>query len=163
GRAGDREAQLWHGCAIPRRAHRLHLGAGPAGQGRSRPPAARPGPRRRRGARPGAGRPRIPRTATGRPPRRRRHGGEMVPRDPGRAVNLHVRVEDSAAARFARAFRDLLRSDDGQRQQYLELKRELIARTNRPPEGHDPDVNRAATNTYAEAKEPYFLTMRRRL
>src|SRR5699024_1999145 len=83
--------------------------------------------------------------------------------DPGRAVNLHVRVEDSAAARFARAFRDLLRSDDGQRQQYLELKRELIARTNRPPEGHDPDANRAATNTYAEAKEPYFLMMRRRL
>src|SRR5699024_5221003 len=82
--------------------------------------------------------------------------------DPGRAVNLHVRVEDSAAARFALAFRDLL-SRDGQMKQYLELKRELIARTNLPPEGHDPDVNRAATNTYAEAKEPYFLTMRRRL
>jgi dephospho-CoA kinase len=83
--------------------------------------------------------------------------------DPGRAVNLHVRVEDSVAARFARAFRDLLRTDDGQRQHYLELKRELIARTHRPAQGLDPDANHAATNTYAEAKEPYFLTMRRRL
>src|SRR5699024_11276012 len=82
---------------------------------------------------------------------------------PGRAATLEVRVGVSVSARFARACRDLLRTDVGQRQHYLELKRELVARTHRPAQGLDPDANHAATNTYAEAKEPYFLTMRRRL
>jgi dephospho-CoA kinase len=78
--------------------------------------------------------------------------------DPGRAVNLHVRTEDSVGARFARAFRDLLSSDAGERQRYLELKRDLIASS---LAGVATDA--AATNAYAEAKEEYFLEMRRRL
>lgn len=83
--------------------------------------------------------------------------------DPGRAVNLHVRVEDSFAARFARAFRDLLRTDDGRRRHYFELKRELIGRAEQTNPAGDADTNRAALAAYAEAKEPYFLTMRRQL
>lgn len=73
--------------------------------------------------------------------------------DPGRAVNLHVRTEDSSGARFARALRDLLRDDEGERCRYARLKDDL-ART------HAAD---AGTADYAEAKEPYFRQMRRRL
>ncbi|WP_309130175.1 dephospho-CoA kinase [Brevibacterium sp.] len=71
--------------------------------------------------------------------------------DPGRAVNLHVRARDSAGARFARAFRDLLRDDRCERDRYARLKQEVIAE-----HGADPD-------RCAETKEPYFLSLRRRL
>lgn len=78
--------------------------------------------------------------------------------DPGRAVNLHVRTEDSVGARFARAFRDLLRTDAGERERYHGLKRELVDRAI-AAEGTGDE----ATKAYAEAKEPYFRQMRRRL
>lgn len=78
--------------------------------------------------------------------------------DPGRAVNLHVRTADSVGARFALAFRDLLREDEGERERYLGLKRELVARA-REHGGTTAEV----TRIYAESKEPYFVQLRRRL
>ncbi|WP_166972018.1 dephospho-CoA kinase [Brevibacterium atlanticum] len=93
--------------------------------------------------------------------------------DPGRAVNLHVRTEDSVGACFARAFRDLLRIDTGEKERYLELKRDLVAQViasigvdGEATSGAAADTALAheeATNAYAEAKEPYFLRMRRHL
>lgn len=73
--------------------------------------------------------------------------------DPGRAVNLHVRTIDSVGARFAREFRDLLIADVGERQRYAKLKARTIGEISDPA---DPGA-------YADAKEPYFLQMRRRL
>lgn len=73
--------------------------------------------------------------------------------DPGRAVNLHVRTEDSFAAEFARGFRDLLTDDAAERETYARLKQDLARR-----HAGDP-----TSEGYAEAKEPYFLQMRRRL
>ncbi|WP_169252335.1 dephospho-CoA kinase [Brevibacterium sp. 'Marine'] len=78
--------------------------------------------------------------------------------DPGRAVNLHVRTADSVGARFARAFRDLLIQDAGERDRYLRVKRELVAEAKA-----DGGTNAQMIRTYAESKEPYFLQMRRRL
>ncbi|WP_166824606.1 dephospho-CoA kinase [Brevibacterium limosum] len=78
--------------------------------------------------------------------------------DPGRAVNLHVRTTDSVGARFARAFRDLLSDDAGERDRYLQVKRARIAEA-KANGGTNPETIR----TYAESKEPYFLEMRRRL
>ena len=78
--------------------------------------------------------------------------------DPGRAVNLHVRTADSVGARFARAFRDLLTEDAGERDRYLQMKRELMAAA-QAADGTDEQK----TEAYAESKEPYFLEMRRRL
>ena len=87
-------------------------------------------------------------------------GGDRVERklfhansDPGRAVNLHVRTIDSVGARFAREFRDLLIADAGERRRYAQLKARAIEEN---PDPADP-------SGYAEAKEPYFLPMRRRL
>lgn len=73
--------------------------------------------------------------------------------DPGRGVNLHVRTEGSFAADFARSFRDLLSDDAAERDAYARLKQEL-ARSH---------VGDPTSDGYAEAKEPYFLQMRRRL
>lgn len=73
--------------------------------------------------------------------------------DPGRAVNLHIRTEGSVGAVFAREFVHLLRHDDGERERYAQLKRTLAHE-------HAGD---GKTEGYAEAKEPYFLQMRRRL
>ncbi|UVI34467.1 dephospho-CoA kinase [Brevibacterium spongiae] len=78
--------------------------------------------------------------------------------DPGRAVNLHLRTADSVGARFARAFRDLLIEDAGERERYLQLKCDRIAEAKANGET-DAEMIRA----YAESKEPYFLEMRRRL
>ncbi|RBP64610.1 dephospho-CoA kinase [Brevibacterium sanguinis] len=71
--------------------------------------------------------------------------------DPGRAVNLHVRTESSTGARFALRFRDLLRDDAEERRRYGALKRRLVDR-----HAGDPTA-------CAEAKEPYFAQLRRRL
>lgn len=73
--------------------------------------------------------------------------------DPGRAVNLHIRTEDSAGAVFAREFLQLLRNDARERARYEQLKRDLAK----------DHAGNAQCDVYAEAKEPYFLTMRRRL
>ncbi|MDN6124076.1 MAG: GrpB family protein, partial [Brevibacterium sp.] len=69
------------------------------------------------------------------------------------AVNLHVRTEDSVGAVFAREFVQLLRSDDSERERYAQLKRTLA----------DDYAGEGRSEGYSEAKEPYFLTMRRRL
>ena len=78
--------------------------------------------------------------------------------DPGRAVNLHVRTADSVGAHFARAFRDLLTEDAGERERYLQVKRELTAEAKAAGA-----TGAQMTRTYAESKELYFLEMRRRL
>ena len=78
--------------------------------------------------------------------------------DPGRAVNLHVRTADSVGAHFARAFRDLLTEDAGERERYLQVKRELTAEAKAAGA-----TDAQTTRTYAESKELYFLEMRRRL
>ena len=78
--------------------------------------------------------------------------------DPGRAVNLHVRTAESVGARFARAFRDLLIADTGERDRYLEMKRDRLADAKAAG-----GTNGQMIRTYAESKEPYFLQMRRRL
>ena len=78
--------------------------------------------------------------------------------DPGRAVNMHVRTADSVGAHFARAFRDLLTEDAGERERYLQVKRELTAEA-KAAGATDAQM----TRTYAESKELYFLEMRRRL
>lgn len=67
--------------------------------------------------------------------------------DPGRYVNLHVRVLGSPGWRVALLFRDWLRADADARAEYAAVKRELAERY-----GSDPDHER-----YAEAKEPWFL------
>lgn len=73
--------------------------------------------------------------------------------DPGRAVNLHVRTEGSVGAVFAREFVELLICDDSERERYAQVKRTLA----------DKHAGDGHTKGYAEAKEAYFLTMRRRL
>ena len=66
--------------------------------------------------------------------------------DPGRAVNLHVRVSGGPGWRYALAFRDWLRADESARSEYAEVKRRLAA-------AHAGD---RTTGGYAEAKEPWF-------
>ncbi|GAA1867442.1 dephospho-CoA kinase [Brevibacterium marinum] len=73
--------------------------------------------------------------------------------DPGRAVNLHVRTQGSVGAHFAREFLRLLRSDEGEREGYAQLKRTLA---------HEHGGS-GQSEAYAEAKEPHFLRLRRRL
>jgi dephospho-CoA kinase len=63
--------------------------------------------------------------------------------DPGRPVNLHVRVAGSPGWRFALLMRDHLRADPAERTGYVALKRALA--------GESPD-----RDVYAEAKEPWF-------
>ncbi len=66
--------------------------------------------------------------------------------DPGRPVNLHIRVDGSPAAVFAVTFRDWLRASPEATSQYESLKRALARK-------HSEDTSSAA---YATAKEPYF-------
>ncbi|MDG4765477.1 dephospho-CoA kinase [Solwaraspora sp. WMMD406] len=63
--------------------------------------------------------------------------------DPGRAVNLHVRVGGSPGWRYALAFRDHLRADPAARADYLAVKRRIAATA-------------PTTREYAAAKEPWF-------
>lgn len=63
--------------------------------------------------------------------------------DPGRPVNVHVRVQGTAAQRIALLFPAWLRADEAAREEYARLKRELA-------EQHT-DVEE-----YASAKEPWF-------
>lgn len=64
--------------------------------------------------------------------------------DPGRATNVHLRVDGRANQRFALLFRDWLIAVAGERADYLSLKRRVAA------EG--PETN----YEYAEAKEPWL-------
>ncbi len=61
--------------------------------------------------------------------------------DPGRRVNLHVRVAGSPGWRTALLLRDHLRADPADRDAYAELKR---ANAGRP------------IDDYLDAKEPFF-------
>ncbi|CAM3389128.1 dephospho-CoA kinase [Occultella aeris] len=70
--------------------------------------------------------------------------------DPGRAVNLHVRVVDGPGWTYALAFRDWLRADDAAREEYAALKRRTASGT-------------ADTGAYAAAKEPWFTQVWPRL
>ncbi|MBE1492201.1 dephospho-CoA kinase [Plantactinospora soyae] len=63
--------------------------------------------------------------------------------DPGRLVNLHVRVAGSPGWRFALLMRDHLRADPEQRAGYLAVKRNLA--------DLGPDLD-----AYSGAKEPWF-------
>lgn len=73
--------------------------------------------------------------------------------DPGRRVNLHVRVDRSPGALFALAFRDWLRSEPVARDLYEGFKRDLAAK-------HSTD---GTGRGYAEAKEPWFAAVNREL
>jgi dephospho-CoA kinase len=66
--------------------------------------------------------------------------------DPGRPVNLHVRVDGSPGWRFALLFVDWLRANESVRDEYLALKRDLAARF----------ATDDTTANYADAKEPWF-------
>ena len=80
------------------------------------------------------------------------HGGQRWEKrihnsaDPGRPVNLHVRVEGSPGAVLALAFRDWLRADAGARGRYVAMKRRVAAE-------HAGDRDTAG---YADAKETWF-------
>ena len=67
--------------------------------------------------------------------------------DPGRPVNLHIRVDGSAGATAALAFRDWLRADARVREDYQGVKEAVAA-------GRAGDETTAG---YAEAKEPWFV------
>ncbi|WP_159699811.1 dephospho-CoA kinase [Arthrobacter sp. 18067] len=66
--------------------------------------------------------------------------------DPGRPVNLHVRVAGSTGWRYALLFRDWLRSEPPAVTMYEAYKREIAA-------AHAGD---SSTAGYADAKEPWF-------
>jgi len=66
--------------------------------------------------------------------------------DPGRSINLHLRVTDSAGWRWALLFRDWLTADPSVAADYLALKRSLAA-------AHAGEPTVAG---YAEAKEPWM-------
>ena len=63
--------------------------------------------------------------------------------DPARVVHLHVRVVGSPGWRFALLFRDWLRAEPGERDEYAAVKRRLAQEF-------------ATTTAYTAAKEPWF-------
>jgi dephospho-CoA kinase len=65
--------------------------------------------------------------------------------DPGRAANVHIRVDGWPGQQFALLFTDWLKANPGVREDYLKAKRHALT------EPH-----------YAEAKEPWFLDAYRR-
>lgn len=70
--------------------------------------------------------------------------------DPGRPTNVHLRVDGRPNQRFALLFRDWLRADESAREEYLALKRRVVA------------AAPASTAEYADAKEPWFADAYRR-
>ena len=63
--------------------------------------------------------------------------------DPGRAVNLHLRVKDAPNWRWALLFRDWLRARPDERDAYLAVKRAAVA-------------EHGEIGAYADAKEPWL-------
>lgn len=63
--------------------------------------------------------------------------------DPGRSVNVHLRVVGGPGWRFALAFRDWLRAEGDLRDEYTEVKRVQVATA-------------GSSRVYAEGKEPWF-------
>ncbi len=76
--------------------------------------------------------------------------------DPGRAVNLHVRVDGSPGQRFALDFRDWLRADADARAEYLGVKRDAEAKA-------AGLSGPAATAAYLAVKGPWFDEIRSRV
>lgn len=72
--------------------------------------------------------------------------------DPGRSVNLHVRVRDSSNWRWALMFRDWLTADGTAATEYLALKRAVT-------DAHAAD---GSTDRYAVAKEPWLAAAHER-
>ena len=72
--------------------------------------------------------------------------------DPGRAVNVHVRVAGSPGWRYALMFRDWLRNEPAALSDYQALKEGLAKRFASPSGTAGP----FGTAAYAEAKEPWF-------
>ncbi|MCT7659937.1 dephospho-CoA kinase [Mycobacterium deserti] len=70
--------------------------------------------------------------------------------DPGRPTNVHLRVEGRPNQQFALLFVDWLRANPSAHSDYLALKRRVAQ------QGHE------STDSYAEAKEPWFLDNYRR-
>ncbi len=144
------------GRRVGGRTHRFDLDRRAAGQGCDRPPAGGARPRHRRPAGRAladAGFPRVPAVTrdTPRPGLQGRSPAGWEKRfhanaDPGRNVNLHVRVREAANRRHALLFRDWLRDDPAARDEYLLVKRGLA-----DDHAADPTGER-----YAEAKEPWF-------
>ncbi|MFC7448985.1 dephospho-CoA kinase [Rhodococcus daqingensis] len=83
---------------------------------------------------------------------KRFHGGA----DPGRPVNIHLRVDGWPGQRFALVFRDWLRADPAARAEYLEVKRRA---QDRAAGAADYDEAIAA---YVDAKTPWFDAAYRR-
>ncbi|USX51891.1 dephospho-CoA kinase [Lentzea sp. HUAS12] len=73
--------------------------------------------------------------------------------DPGRRVNLHLRVEGAANWRWAVDFRDWLRHDAQAREEYANLKLELSQRFAADGDGF----------AYGDAKEPWMVAAVRRV
>lgn len=69
--------------------------------------------------------------------------------DPGRDVNVHVRVAGSAGWRYALAFRDWLRAEDDWRSEYLAQKRAVAGE-----HAHDH-----TTAGYADDKDQWFTAV----
>ncbi|MGA5466338.1 dephospho-CoA kinase [Mycobacterium sp. NPDC050041] len=65
--------------------------------------------------------------------------------DPGRPTNVHLRVDGWPNQRFALIFRDWLRADESAREEYVALKRRVVA------------AAPASSAEYADAKEPWFV------
>lgn len=68
--------------------------------------------------------------------------------DPGRVVHLHIRRAGGPAAELALQFRDWLRSDDGERASYEQMKRAVAK--------EHPGGTEHTKQDYVEAKEPWF-------
>lgn len=68
--------------------------------------------------------------------------------DPARVVHLHIRAADGEAAKLALQFRDWLRANPDERDEYAAMKRELASKH----PGGTPETK----NDYVEAKEPWF-------
>ncbi|SEC69240.1 dephospho-CoA kinase [Rhodococcus jostii] len=77
---------------------------------------------------------------------KRIHGGA----DPGRPVNIHLRVDGWPGQQFALVFRDWLRADADARAEYLDLKEGAAAKA-----ATHTDYREAIT-AYVDAKTPWF-------
>ncbi|MEV6244563.1 dephospho-CoA kinase [Lentzea sp. NPDC051838] len=73
--------------------------------------------------------------------------------DPGRRVNLHLRVEGAANWQWAVDFRDWLRHDSAAREEYAELKMELSQRF----------AADSGAFAYGEAKDPWMQAAAERM
>lgn len=76
--------------------------------------------------------------------------------DPGRPVNVHLRVDGWPGQRFALLFRDWLIADSAAAAEYLDVKRDA------EHQASGIDDHQAAIDTYNAAKRPWFANAVRR-